>query len=44
MPNATAKLTAKSVEKPSRQPGRHSDGHGLFLRTIAPDKAYWCYR
>jgi integrase len=44
MSRTTAKLTAKSVEKLSRQPGRHNDGEGLFLRTVAPDKAYWCYR
>ena len=44
MAKTHTKLTAKSVEKLARQPGRHNDGDGLFLRTVAPDKAYWCFR
>ena len=27
-----------------KKPGRHSDGDGLYFRTIGLDRAYWAYR
>ena len=27
-----------------KKPGRHSDGDGLYFRTIGLDQAYWAYR
>jgi hypothetical protein len=38
------KLTNAGIRKLLEKPGRHSDGGGLFFRTLGGAKAYWVYR
>jgi hypothetical protein len=38
------KLTPPSLRTLIKKPGRHSDGNGLFFRTLGVAKAYWVYR
>jgi integrase len=37
-------LTTHQLKKLIANPGRHSDGKGLYFRTIGEGRAYWCYR
>jgi hypothetical protein len=37
-------LTTHRLKKLLTTPGRHSDGRGLYFRTIGQGRAYWCYR
>jgi integrase len=38
------KLTNPRLRALLKKPGRHSDGGGLYFRTLGDDKAYWVYR
>jgi integrase len=38
------KLTQNRLKSLIAKPGRHSDGGGLYFRTIGLDRAYWVYR
>jgi integrase len=40
----TEKLADRDLEGLQKKPGRWSDGHGLFLRVLPGEKAYWTYR
>jgi integrase len=37
-------LTTKRVARLLKKPGRHPDGHGLYLRVSSPGKASWLLR
>jgi integrase len=38
------KLTQAKLKALTEKPGRHSDGQGLYLRSLGEGKAYWAYR
>jgi integrase len=38
------RLTAKRVAKALKRPGRHHDGHGLYLQVIGANNASWILR
>jgi integrase len=38
------KLTQAKLPRLIEKPGRHSDGQGLFFRTLGQSRAYWVYR
>jgi hypothetical protein len=38
------KLTQAKLRSLIKKPGRHSDGGGLYFRTIGEKKAYFVYR
>ena len=38
------KLTNASLRRLIEKPGRHSDGDGLYFRTLGLDRAYWVFR
>jgi integrase len=38
------KLTSAALRGLLAKPGRHSDGQGLFFRSLGLDRAYWVYR
>jgi integrase len=38
------KITQTAIRGLLKKPGRHGDGHGLFLRVVSPKKAYWTYQ
>ena len=44
MGKLTQKLTQKRIDAGLKKPGRHSDGDGLFFRTLGADRAYFVYR
>lgn len=37
-------LTLKLVERLRAKPGRHGDGHGLYLQVISPTNCSWLFR
>jgi integrase len=44
MGKLTQKLTQKRLDAALKKPGRHSDGDGLFFRTLGAGRAYFIYR
>jgi integrase len=38
------KLNDKGLQALLKKPGRHSDGDGLYFRTLGQSRAYWVYR
>jgi hypothetical protein len=39
-----AKLNHKGLQALIEKPGRHSDGDGLYFRTLGLGRAYWVFR
>jgi integrase len=44
MAKRTTRLTAAALKSLIKEPGRHSDGNGLFFRVLPGEKGYWVYR
>jgi hypothetical protein len=38
------RLTQRAVMALAKEPGRHGDGDGLFLRVLDSNRVYWTYR
>jgi integrase len=37
-------LTAKKIRQAIKRPGRHADGHGLYLQVVSPTNTCWVLR